>query len=399
MKIKCERTLMRSAGDNMIVSIKDTIKLVGVSVISCCAVFVCAIFLNYYIDITAIEDQITSPPVMAFYNAQVSTAKVVVLVSGGCLLLTAVVMLLFYIKHYVDMHKKELGILKAMGYGSLSIAKSFWAFGLSVLTGAAVGFLGALCFMPHFYNVQNEDKILPEIAVSFQPMLAVCLVLLPAVAFALLSILYSYFKLRQPALNLISEKPQKASKQKKPHNEKSLSDRPFLSEVKVCTLKSKKSLVFFMIFSSFCFSAMTQMSFSMKDLSSPTMGAMMLIIGLVLAFTTLVLSVTTVISGNTKTIAMMRAFGYRHKECCRAILGGYRPLAYVGFAIGTVYQYALLKIMVYVVFKDIESVPEYNFDFPMMLVSLAVFAVLYELIMYCYTKRIKKISIKEIMSE
>ena len=87
---------------------------------------------------------------------------------------------------------------------------------------------------------------------------------------------------------------------------------------------------------------MTQMSFSMKDLSSEMMGVMMLVIGLVLAFTTLFLAITTVINGNTKTIAMMRVFGYSQKECCRAILGGYRPLSYIGFIIGTVYQYGLL---------------------------------------------------------
>ena len=75
-------------------------------------------------------------------------------------------------------------------------------------------------------------------------------------------------------------------------------------------MKSKKALVFFIIFASFCFSAMTQMSFSMKDLSSEMMGVMMLVIGLVLAFTTLFLAITTVINGNTKTIAMMRVFGY-----------------------------------------------------------------------------------------
>ena len=55
---------------------------------------------------------------MVFYNAQVSTAKVVCLVSGGCLLITSVVMLMFYIKHYIDTHKKELGILKALGYSN-----------------------------------------------------------------------------------------------------------------------------------------------------------------------------------------------------------------------------------------------------------------------------------------
>lgn len=144
---------------------------------------------------------------------------------------------------------------------------------------------------------------------------------------------------------------------------------------------------------------MTQMSFSMKDLSSEMIGAMMLIIGLTLAFTTLFLAITTVIRGNTKTIAVMRVFGYSQKECCKAILGGYRPVSYIGFAIGTIYQYALLRIMVDIVFKDVENVPAYQFDFPVMLISLVVFIIVYEVLMFAYSDKIRKISMKEIMIE
>ena len=144
---------------------------------------------------------------------------------------------------------------------------------------------------------------------------------------------------------------------------------------------------------------MTQMSFSMKDLSSKMMGTMTLIIGLVLALTTLLLAITTVINGNTKTIAMMRVFGYSQKECCSAILNGYRPISYIGFAVGTAYQYGLLRMMVDIVFKDVQGIPAYQFDIPVMLISLAVFIVSYEVTMYFYSERINKISVKEIMLE
>ena len=103
----------------MLIGIKDTAKLIGVAIISCCAVLVCTMFLNFYLDVQSIESEITSELSMIFYNAQVSTAKVVCLVSGGCLFITSVVMLMFYIKHYIDTHKKELGILKALGCSCL----------------------------------------------------------------------------------------------------------------------------------------------------------------------------------------------------------------------------------------------------------------------------------------
>ena len=126
---------------------------------------------------------------------------------------------------------------------------------------------------------------------------------------------------------------------------------------------------------------------------------MTLLIGLSLAFTTLFLAITTVIRGNTKMIAMMRVFGYSQKECCRAILGGYRPMSYFGFAVGTVYQYALLRVMVDVVFRDVEGIPVYRFDVPVMSVSLAAFIVVYETLMFVYSVKIRKVSIKEIMME
>lgn len=396
--MKFKSPLMRLDGDEMLIGIKNASKLIGISIIACCAVLVCTMFLNFYLDVQSIESEITSEISLIFYNAQVSTAKVTCLVTGGCLLITSVVMLMFYIKHYIDTHKKELGILKALGHSNLKIAKSFWIFGISAFIGTAIGFCGAFLMMPLFYALQNEDKMLPEIAIHFHPTIFLYFVILPTVGFSLLAIGYAWCKLKKPVLSLLKNDFQTLAKTKK-HAEDKLSECSFVDDLKRNALKSKKVLVFFIIFASFCFSAMTQMSFSMKDLSSEMMGVMILIIGLALAFTTLFLAITTVINGNTKTIAMMRVFGYSQKECCKAILGGYRPMSYIGFAIGTGYQYALLRIMVDIVFKDVEGVPVYKFDFPVMLISLIVFIMIYEILMFVYSEKVKRISIKEIMIE
>lgn len=312
--------------------------------------------------------------------------------------MTSIIMLIFYIKHYIDTHKKELGILKALGYSNLKIAKNFWVFATSVFIGAAIGFFGAFLLMPSFYELQNEDKILPEIAIHFHPEVLIYFVILPTAAFAVLSILYAFIKLKKPVMMLLKGDAQVSPKTRKQKDNKD-KDRPFIDDLKKNMLKTKKTLVFFIIFASFCFSAMTQMSASMKDLSSVMMAAMVLMIGIILACTTLFIAITTVIKGNTKTITMMRVFGYSQKECCKAILGVYRPIAYIGFALGTVYQYALLRIMVDGVYKGIDGVPKYEFDFTVMLISLALFIIIYESVMYGYSEKIKKISIKEIMIE
>ena len=379
----------------MVVGIKDAVKLIGIAIVACCAVFVCTLFLNYNIDIVSIKDLITTEAGITLYNALVSTGKVVAAVSGGCLAITSVIMLLFYVKNYIDTHGKELGILKALGYSNIRIARHFWIFGLSVFAGCALGYTSAFLYLPTFYKQQNAEHFFPEIKVQFHPLLAVLLTVVPAVVFSVLSVLYAYLKLKKPVNDLLKEKREYKTKVGK----RETNDMPFLKDLTKSTVKGRRSLVFFIAFSAFCFSAMVQMSMSMKELSSEAMAVMIITIGLILAFMTLFLSLSSVVKGNTKTIAMMRVFGYKHSDCSKAVLGGYRPFSYIGFVIGTVYQYVLLKIMVTVVFKDIENVPEYNFDYKACAVTLVLFILAYEIAMYGYSQRIKKLPMKSVMLE
>ena len=334
----------------MVVGIRDAAKMLGIMIVSGCAVFVCTLFLNFQVDIVEIRDQITSEQVMIFYDAQVSTAKMVSALCGGCLLVTSIIMLMFYIKHYIDTHKKELGILKALGYSRVKIAGNFWIFGSGVFFGTAFGYVGAYLLMPAFYKVQNQDGILPEIIPHFHPWLLFELVAVPTLLFTIISIFYSFMKLKKPALTLLRDNWQLPVGKKK-RKQKQEQERPFLEEMRRGTLREKKVLAFFMI------------------------------------------------NGNKMAIAMMRVFGYSQSQCCSAVLGGYRPMGYIGFAVGTVYQYVLLKIAVYIVFKDIVGVPDYQFDFQGMAVSLAAFVVIYELVMGYYSNKIKKVSVKEVMLE
>lgn len=378
----------------MIVSIKDIFKMIGMFIVSFCAVIVCAMFLNYYLDLITVEDLLTNDMSKIFYDAQCNTSKVVSIVSGGCLLLTTVVLLCFYIGHYIDTHQKQLGILKALGYGRFSVARHFWVFGLPIFAGTALGYLGAHIMMPKLYELQNKDGYLPDVPISFHPGLCLSLVLMPTIFFSLLAIFYSSFKLRVPALWLMRE--QSARKVVTARKD---TDLPFLRELEKSNVRQKKSLLFFITFAVFCFAAMTQMSCSMDELASRMMAIMIMAIGIVLAVVTLFIATTSVIKANRKTITMMKVFGYSAKECAKAVLSGYRPWAYLGFALGTVYQYALLRIMVDIVFKDMENMPNYQFDFPVMLLTLAAFLILYEGIMFAYTKKMEKLSVKEIMLE
>jgi hypothetical protein len=254
--------------------------------------------------------------------------------------------------------------------------------------------------MPIFYAGQNADQILPPVAIGFHPIVLISLVLVPTAAFAVLAILYADQKLKKQVLLLLKDIPQTHPKTKltSPRDRK-IADGSFIENLRHSTLKSKKVLVFFIFFSSFCFSALTQMSFGMIELASDLVAATTLFIGLTLAITTLILAITTVINSNTKTIAIMRVFGYTQNECTRALLGGYRPASYIGFAVGTLYQYILMRMVVSLVFKDIGIVPAYQFNLPIMLLSFIFFVSTYEIFMIFYSARIKNISVKEIMLE
>lgn len=383
----------------MIVGIKDGVKLITISIMSCCAVFVCTLFLNYNIDLAGIEDQITYPQALVLYDAVTSMGKVVSAVSGGCLLVTTGIMLIFYIKNYIDAHKKELGILKALGYSNLQIAKDFWVFAVSVLVGTATGFCAAFLMLPRFYRTQNGEGLFPDIPVNFHPMLAVSLIILPAAVFGVLAVIYACLQLKRPTIDLLKEKLQIPVKYKSPKKEQreSVLERPFLEEMQRATLRSKKTLLFFVVFGSFCYSSMMQMSASMDDLASEMFAVMIFVIGIVLAGVTLFLAIATVVRGNAKTISMMRVVGYSSKECKRAVLGGYRIPAYLGFVIGTGYQYGLLKMTITVIFRDWEDIPEYAFNVQACVIVLISFIILYELLICLYTIVIKKISLKEVM--
>lgn len=354
---------------------KNVIRLASISIVAFCAVFVCTLFLNYNMDFMGIKDEIDSPQAFILYDAQVMTGKVVSGVSGGCLLVTSMIMLLFYIKNHIDTHKKELGIMKALGYSEFRIALQFWTFALSVFAGTALGFGGAFLMMPTFYETQLGEGIFPDVEITFHPQLAAAMVVLPTVFFGVLSVAYAYLKLRMPTVDLLKER---LSSGRKPR---------------------EKALIFFAIFGAFCYSAMVQMSSRMNEFSEGLMVVMIFVIGIILAGITLLMALTTVVKRNTKNIAMMRVLGYSFAECRKAVLSKYRVFAYLGFVLGTLYQHLLLKIMINIVFQDVEGVPDYNFNMLNCFYVLISFAILYEGILYGYGRRIRKVSVKEVMLE
>ena len=377
----------------MIVGLRDGIKLVGISLVCFCAVFVCTFMLNFYTDVQAVEYAVTDA-MRPLYDAQLATAQFSSAVSGGFLSVIAAVMLAFYIKLYINANGKRIGILKALGYSDLRIALGFWVFGLSVLVGCALGFAAGFAAVPAVYANLTIDG-LPKIPIRFHAWLPFALVVAPVIVLGALSCLFALFAVRKPVMSMLRGSGENRKKKKK----KAVKDRPFLLQICLASLGAKKAATFFMAFSCFCFSAMVQMGVSMYDMNSGAMGMMILIIGVVLAVVAMIMAATTLVNGNAKNIAMMRAFGYSDRECTVAVFAAQVPFALIGFGIGTAYQYGLLRIMMDLIFTNVAGMPEYSFDLPLMFIVLAVFVVAYAAVIWWYARKLKRLSVKEIMTE
>ena len=378
----------------MVISIKDLRKLSVVSIISFCAVLVSTLFVNFYLDLQSIEVEKLSLPAKAYYDAQVLIAKFVSLVSGGVLSLLAVLLLFFYIKQFIDDHKEELGILKALGYHNVELAKHFWIFSCSVFLGALLGFASSFFFMKDFYDLRNQKDLLPNIEIHFHWQLFIAMLILPTLLFALLGFGYALVKLKQPSLYLLKRLELAQVKQK---HRKTKANKPFLKELGAVYFYKRKLLIFFVVFAAFSFAAMMQLSLGMKDFIDGTIQVMMMGIGLLLSLSILLLCLGTVVQENKASLAFMKAFGYSKKECSRVIFTRYRVVAYLGFVLGTAYQYALMKILLKVIVKDVQGVPDYSFDVQLCLIAFLAFVILYDLLLAYYVKAIEGMSLKKVM--
>lgn len=376
----------------MIVSVKDLLKLFGIAIVCCCAVFVCTFMLNFYIDAKILEG--VTEELKPLYDAQLTTAGFSSAVSGGFLGVVAVAMLVFYIKLFINSHSVHLGILKAMGYSDISLSLKFWVFGLSVFSGCAVGFGAGYAISPYIYENMSING-LPQVEISFHPSLLFGLVIAPTVIYGALACVFAYFSLKRPVTALMRG----VSGKTKNYKIGSGGERSFLREMFFKSVSSKKLITFFVTLGAFCFSAMVQMAFSMREVNAGSFAYFILGIGLVLAAVIPLMSITSLINSNAENLTLMKAEGYSLKECVFAVLGGYIPFIYLGFALGTVYQYGLLSLMVNVIFSDVAEVLEYSFNVPLMFITLAAFTAYFGLLGLGYSYKISKIPLKSVIDE
>ncbi|MGX7100580.1 FtsX-like permease family protein [Gemella sanguinis] len=380
----------------MIVQLKDLRKAIAVVIVSYCAVFITTLFSNLYLDLKGLDITGFNIIQKKFYDAQLIVSKFVVIITGTVLSISAAVMLMFYIKQFIDDSKHKIGILKAQGYSNNFIASKFFVFGFLVFLGSLLGYGCSHLFMPKFYESRNTDNILSELTINFHPQLLLIMVILPSLLFLVISIVYVLFNLNVPTINLLK---QINSTNKKIRKRRFRQYKNFFKELRATVLFSNKTLLFFVIFAALSFSSMIQMAFGMRDFVDGTIRIMMMVIGVILSLSILLISLEVIANSNIKNISILNIMGYSKNECSSIILSGYRVVAYIGFAIGTVYQYFLIKTLLTVLSKKLDSETTYSFDLISVIGSFIAFVLIYEIFILYYSNRIKDINVKKVMMD
>lgn len=379
------------------VGIKDIKRLLSVVILTVCAVSVCTVFLNFRYDLIANADLITDPRLKTLYDAQIMMSGIIIACAGGVLGAVTLIVLLFSIQRFISENSANMGVLKALGYSGNKIALSFSKFGLSVLVGTIIGYFGGYLLSLLIYKSLSSELVENlKFGLHLETILA--LIVVPSLLFTAISILVAMIKLRKSPLGLIhGYRKEKVNGIVKRSQQKG-STRPFLKEIKRTMLLNNLLLIFFVGFAAFGFSAQIQMAFSMRKITPDyTMSVMLLVIGFILGAVTLLLAFSFLFNANSKYLALLKAYGYTDKESTNALFGGYRIVSYIGFLIGTGYQFFLVKMLV-AVFAASYEIPEITFNFVGFAITLVVFVTLYELLMFFYKRKVNSVPLKEIMN-
>ena len=377
-----------------------TQKFISIILLMFGTAFVCTVFGNYFIDLSLVEVP-HIPEIISLYESQLMMIKIICLLTSGCLGTVSLIVVLFTINRFINENISAMGILKAIGYSNVKISMKFLQIGLYVFVGAILGYAGGMMTAPYVYDVLSKDMyILPQL--SFH-MLPVLLIIITAFLFSFISFAFANIKLKKPVLNMLKKVNSYHINVRKTRKVKYKDKVSYLKEFKKMILSHHKILLFFVGFSGFGFSAQIQLSLtlmgsSMMDSSmTGIVTGICMPMGILLGSVTLLIAGEFIINSNKQNISIMKAFGYTDKECSSSLLDLYRLPACIGFMIGTLYQYGLIKLLISLFAEN------YVIDIPFNVLAFGItfvaFIIGYECIMYGYKRKLSKVSLKQNMEE
>lgn len=373
------------------VRFRDCLKSLGTIIVCFCAAFLTFLFQEFRLDLLALDITDFNEYQKAYYDAQIIQSNIMLGIAVGILSLFAVVTLVFSIVRFINVNEGNMGILKALGYSRFEIALKFTKYGINTFIGCVLGYLGSLAFKNTFYNEMNKDPLFPNVKMHFHPLFILIVITAPTILFSAISFIVAYIKLNKDPLKMIKGTINLKSKQIKENDD-------FSSSLRKSILHSHISLILFVGFAALCFGATVQMSFSMDSLgASPLFFWMMFLIGLLLGCAILYLAFSFAYHCNKEYMTLLKAYGYSNKECINMLYGGYISVTIIGFVIGTIYQYGLMKLMIKVFSQTIEII--YNYNWLGLLYTLLIFVPIYVFIELLFFYKMKKQLIKDVIFE
>lgn len=375
------------------ITFKKTIGSIGVIIICFSAMFLETLFISYKLDLNKLDFSHFTPPQAEFFRAQDAMCTMMNMISLGILELFSFVLLFFSVARYIEENRSNMGLLKALGYTANQIGAGMMKFALPTFVGSLSGYLGALGFANPFYDTMNADGIIPEFSFSFNPWVFLGIVFGPALLVLLFSYMVGLWKAKGNPMKMINQ-TEKIKKGKKAQE-----TGKFIHELQRTVLKNHLGLIIFVGFSVICFSSCIQMSFTMyhETDTSPMFFWMMLTIGMLLGVTIIFLAFRFVFKGNLRYLSILKAYGYKNRECYQAMYGGYHLVSTIAFAIGTGYQILLLSTM----FKKFAGTYgiAYKFDYLGFFYSVVLFLIVYFITNLFYYQKINLLKIEELNTD
>lgn len=377
------------------IKLHQGLKFINVIILSFSTIFICTVFVNYGYDLRELENEIMDVITQSLYEAQKAMINITVSCIAGIMGTVTFVVLIFTVSRYINENQQNMGMLKALGYPPLRIAVSFLSFGFAVFVGSVLGFAGGYAFSPVVYDIFNNGQ-LPEVKLSFHFPTLLYLVVFPTIFFSLSASLYALIKLKKPPLEMIRETRRSKINKITLRIQSKESNLSFLQNLKRTMLLNNLTLVFFIGVAGFSFASQIQLAFLMRDLNMDIIFLLInLAVGIVLSLVTLLIVLSYVLNTNRQSISLLKAYGYTVSECGKALFGGYRMVSYIGFVLGTIFQFFFMKVMVSL-FADNYPIT-LKFNITGFFVTLAAFLVSYEAIFFTHKKQIEKLTLKESM--
>ncbi len=371
---------------------------IAIALLAAGAVTMATLFIGYYLDLSTLPVP-ADAYIAAIREGQLSMSKITSALTVSVLGLTAVAVLLFSAARFISDNFATMGILKALGYTESEIALRFAVYGIPVAIGCAVGWGLGSAISPFMYDSMTEfEEILPTL--SFHVSFPLLFVLMPAAVTSILTVVFARFKLLKEPLDMIKNNTSvKTKKRVKPaRNKPHKKYRTFMRELKSSMRRNHTVLYVFVGISVWAFSTCIQMAFTMTDIGMQwSASAISAVIGVIMGFVTLTVAAEYVVSVNKPYISVMKAHGYTDRECGRTLLDDYRPMGLIGFALGSVYQYFLMKLMVSLFAGAYDVTVE--FSVVGFFVTLAAYIIYYEGLMLFYKRKISDIPLKQAVSE